>query len=252
MSLIVAVCVPTGIVMSGDSRTSVMAHRPNAAPASAPASVDPLAPEPTPPILDMPPTPQPAPYWIQTGLIVSDSTYKVIDLYKRYGVSTCGASYVDGMPIAHHIEVFQFKNVNAPETVNALSEALLIFFRAMVPIPNIFFHVTGYVGEEPWIVVIDVSAGTFSRLNSTALKYGAWWNGDTAIAGRLAAGTNASIDCSALNVQDAVDLSRHLIRTTIDQMRFELSFPTVGGPTDTLLVTPKVAEFLKRKELTCT
>ena len=52
-----------------------------------------------------------------------------------------------------------------------------------------------------------------------------------------------------MNLQDAVDYSRHLIRTTIDQMRFEPRFSTVGGPIDTLIITPHEAKFLEHKIL---
>lgn len=54
-----------------------------------------------------------------------------------------------------------------------------------------------------------------------------------------------------MSLQDAVDFSRHLIRATIDQMRFEPKFPTVGGEIDTLLITNKIVDFLQQKSLKC-
>jgi hypothetical protein len=50
-------------------------------------------------------------------------------------------------------------------------------------------------------------------------------------------------------LQDAVDYAVHLIRTTIDTMRFEPRFPGVGGAIDVLVVTPGEMRWVQRKEL---
>ena len=52
-----------------------------------------------------------------------------------------------------------------------------------------------------------------------------------------------------MNLQDAIDYSRHLIRTTIDQMRFEPRFATVGGNIDTLVITNASTEFIDLKKI---
>lgn len=248
MSLIVTVVVPTGIVMSGDSRTSILANKPVD---QAEQRADE---QPTPPTEVRPQenadNSQPAP-WFQTGLPVSDSTYKVFQLFDRFGVSTCGASFIDGMPIAHHIEAYQASATQLPTTTDILANGLLGYFRAMTPAPKVWFHVAGYDNGEPWAQYVNVFSNSVERGNSATNKYGAWWNGDFEIANRLAGGPSVKMDCSCLNVQDAVDFSRHLVRATIDQMRFELNFPTVGGPIDTLLIKPIKATFLSRKEPKC-
>ena len=51
-------------------------------------------------------------------------------------------------------------------------------------------------------------------------------------------------------LQDAIDYAIHLIRTTIDSLRFEPRYPSVGGPIDVLIVTPDGMEWVQRKELT--
>jgi hypothetical protein len=51
-------------------------------------------------------------------------------------------------------------------------------------------------------------------------------------------------------LQDAVDYAVHLIRSTIDTMRFEPRFPSVGGAIDVLAVAPEGARWVQRKELT--
>ncbi len=54
---------------------------------------------------------------------------------------------------------------------------------------------------------------------------------------------------AAMPLQDAVDYAVHLIRTTIDTMRFEPRFPGVGGAIDVLAVTPSEMRWVQRKEL---
>jgi len=242
MSLIVTAFVPTGIVMSGDSRTTVTLPAPVQSEASSTSQEGTLATEVT----------QPATQ-IHTQVVLSDATYKVFLLFKRYGVSTCGAALIAGMPVAHHIEKFEQSQTNDPETTQALADALVAYFRNLNPIPVVWFHVAGYDDETPWIMFIEVDQNRVSRrnLNGAALTYSAIWNGDFDIAGRLGNAATARFAFDALNIQDAVDFSRHIIRTTIDQMRFELNFPTVGGPIDTLLITVKSSEFLLRKQIKC-
>ena len=53
----------------------------------------------------------------------------------------------------------------------------------------------------------------------------------------------------ATRSQDAVDYTTHLIRTTIDELRFEPRSPSVGGPIDVLGITPSEPRFGQRKEL---
>ena len=49
--------------------------------------------------------------------------------------------------------------------------------------------------------------------------------------------------------QDAVGYAVHLIRTTIDELRFEPRPPSVGGPIDVPGITPSEARSGPRKEL---
>jgi hypothetical protein len=50
-------------------------------------------------------------------------------------------------------------------------------------------------------------------------------------------------------IQDAIDYAVHLIRTTIDTLRFEPRYPSVGGPIDVLVLTPGGMQWVQRKEL---
>ena len=96
-----------------------------------------------------------------------------------------------------------------------------------------------------------MAAGTQLRHNLDAanmkVQYGLFWGGDGDIVGRLMQKINVPID--VMNLQDAVDFTRHLVRTTTDQLRFEARIATVGGPVDTLTATPVRVRFVARKEL---
>ena len=55
---------------------------------------------------------------------------------------------------------------------------------------------------------------------------------------------------AAMPLQDAIDYAIYLIRTTIDSLRFEPRFPTVGGAIDVLVITPQEKPyFVQKKEL---
>jgi len=102
---------------------------------------------------------------------------------------------------------------------------------------------------------VDAHQNSINRINvtqgTTNIDYGIVRGGDTAIVDRLLSQPQFNPPFQVMNLQDAIDYSRHLIRSTIDQMRFEPRFATVGGAIDTAVVTPSASQFLARKELHC-
>ena len=80
------------------------------------------------------------------------------------------------------------------------------------------------------------------------VQYGILRSGDIQVVNRLIEKTQLPL-FAAMPLQDAVDYAVHLIRTTIDTMRFEPRFPGVGGPIDVLLITPGGTRWVQRKEL---
>ena len=80
------------------------------------------------------------------------------------------------------------------------------------------------------------------------VQYGITRAGDTVVANRLIDASHLPL-FPAMPLQDAVDYAVHLIRATIDTMRFEPRFPSVGGPIDVLVVTPGGVRWVQRKEL---
>lgn len=234
MSLIVAVYVPTGIVISGDSRTTGTTQQQIPDPQVAGQNIT-----------------------VQTNIKLSDSTEKVFKLFNRYGVGTYGDALINSLPIAHYVEQFEANNIqNPPATTPALVAALLLFFRNLNPNLRGGLIIGGNDNNIPHLYAVDIFANTSTRHNVVAgtqtIQYGLVRGGDTDIVNRLLNNPQLIPLFDVMSLQDAVDFSRHLIRATIDQMRFEPKFPTVGGEIDTLLITNKSTQFLQHKSLKCT
>jgi len=192
---------------------------------------------------------------VQTSVVLSDAANKIFLVDKKFGVGTFGDALVQNMPIAHYIEQFQSQAGRAPATTTqGVANDLLRYFRTLNPIPNIGLIVVGYDGSDPWVVTVDVPNNATTRRNRNAqngqIEYGILRGGDTAIVDRLLSQPQFNPPFQVMNLQDGVDFSRHLIRATIDQMRFEPRFATVGGPIDTLVITAAAADFLVQKSLT--
>ena len=234
MSLIISVYVPAGIVISGDSRVigTLLQQVPQPTERNPEAAIT-----------------------VQTQIKISDFASKIFLVYDKYGVGTFGDAIINNIPIAHHISLFQAQNSNIPQSVEHLAQALLQYFSASSPIPNVGFIVAGYKGIIPWVFGVNPQAQSIERVNITGetsqLNYGIVRGGDTAIVDRLLSQAQFNPLFDVMNLQDAVDYSRHLIRLTTEQMRFEPRVATVGGEIDTLILTPNEAKFLYCKELHC-
>ena len=140
-----------------------------------------------------------------------------------------------------------------PADTPTFADALLAYFRGLAAGANLGFAVAGYDASVPFVFELHVGQSKKKRWNvdaaGTGLEYGVFYGGDIDIVQRLLNAPNSMPPFALLNLQDAVDLSRHLIRTTIDQMRFEPRFGTVGGHVDTITLTAARTRFLLRKEL---
>ncbi len=106
-----------------------------------------------------------------------------------------------------------------------------------------------------------MSAKTCVRLNDPK---NVWisWQGETDILTRLVNpvglkqpnGTYIDlpffpIETSFFTLQDAIDFSLYAVKTTTDTMRFQTRDKTVGGPVDILVLKPKEAKWVQKKEL---
>lgn len=221
--------VPTGIVLAGDSRATGE---------SSTDSVDPSDPNKT--IKKV------------MQLMLSDAANKVFKVHGRFGVGVNGAGTIASLPVAHYIEKFELDNQQPATNTTDLANAILTYFRNITPIPACNFTVVGFDGE-PFLFTVDVSGNSATRQGfdgaSGTLQYGPFMGGDIAIVQRLLSDPTHNPPFQLMNIQDAADFARHLIRTTIDQLRFEPRFATVGGPIDTLVVTPAGCAFIEQKAL---
>jgi len=232
MSLVVCVYVPTGMVLSADSRTTGTTSQTVADPSSPDAQLV-----------------------VQTNVVLSDAANKLFLLFERYGVETYGDANANDLPIAHYIEQNEAGYAETPPaTTHDCSEGLLAHFNSLDPKPNIGLVVAGYDNLVPNLESLDLNNNSIVRFNvddNDQVQYGILRAGDTAVVDRLLSQPEFNPSFNVMQLQDAVDYSRHLTRSTIDQLRFEPRFATVGGPIDTLVVQPTGARWLARKELQC-
>jgi hypothetical protein len=234
MSLVIAAFVPTGIVLSADSRTTGTSRG---------------APQPVPGNASLQTV-------LETNLVLSDSASKLFLLFKSYGVATVGDALVNNLPIAKHVAQYEASVVGAPpQTVQACAQGLLAFFRTLAPIPNVVLLVAGYDGVVPWVNSVEVQNNVTSRLNVNAagqVLFGLLKMGETAVVDRILSQPQFNPLFDVMQLQDAADYSRYLVRSTIDEMRFEPRFATVGGPIDTLVLQSTGGQWLALKELRAT
>lgn len=231
MSLVVTVYVPSGIVMAGDSRMTVQRSEEKAE-----AEVKTI---------------------VQQHLVLSDNAYKVVELRSiGVGISIYDAGIINNQPADSQVHRFEEEAVTPDDDVTTVGEKFLKYFQDNFPGVAVGYHIAGY-REENKVSVPHVLVGHtvreqgLRRVNADAeakVQYGITRAGDTLIANRLIDANHLPL-FAAMPLQDAVDYAVHLIRTTIDTMRFEPRFPSVGGAIDVLVVTPDGMRWVQRKEL---
>ncbi len=232
MSLVVTVYVPSGIVMAADSRMTVQRSD------------------------DRDEGEQKV--RVQQQLVLSDNASKVVELRKvGVGVSVYDAGVINNQPVDSHVHRFEEEAVTPDDDVISVSSKLVEYFQTNFPGVAVGYHVGGYRldgrASIPYVLVgHTVREPGAKRVNADdegKVLYGITRAGDTLVANRLIDPNHLPL-FAAMPLQDAVDYSVHLIRTTIDTMRFEPRFPSVGGPIDVLVVTPGGGmRWVQRKEL---
>jgi hypothetical protein len=228
MSLAVVVWTPTGLVMAADSRTSITYTRENKHGQKS-ATMD----------------------------VLTDHTYKLVLLERcRVGISTYGVSHPGGLPVDAHLRIFEQERVTPEDCAPEVAEKLQAYFQEKFPKMNLWFFVVGYREEDkvsiPYVYNVNVEKNAITRVN--VQPNGERWpggvsrGGATDIVNRLIAADRLP-EFGLLPLQDAVDYAIFLVEVTTKAMRFEPGIDTVGGPIDVLVITPKEAFFLQRKEL---
>ena len=231
MSLAVTVYVPAGIVIAADSRTTLTRREERDVEGKRVS--------------------------VEQPLVLSDNACKVIALQKvPVGVATYGVAVIQNRMVDSHVASFEEEALAPEDDAESVAGKLVDYFRDQFPGVTVGFYVAGYRSEEGRAVAQVFHCHTtneppvkrINRDGTGRVVFGVARGGDTLIANRLIAKDHLPI-FSAMPLQDAVDYAIHLIRTTIDELRFEPRFPSVGGPIDVLVITPSELRFVQRKEL---
>ncbi len=231
MSLVVTVYVPSGIVMAVDSRMTVLRSEEREE--------------------------EGRKVKVQQQIVLSDNAYKAVALRSiGVGISVYDAGVINNQPVDSHVHRFEEEAITPEDDVASCGEKFLSFFQTNHPNVPVGFHVAGYRMEDrtsaPFVFVGHTTKQPgVRRVNVHAegkVQYGILRSGDIQVVNRLIEKTQLPL-FAAMPLQDAVDYSVHLIRTTIDTMRFEPRFPGVGGAIDVLVVTPTEMRWVQRKEL---
>lgn len=231
MSLVITVYVPSGIVMAADSRVTVTREEKKEAEGQQ--------------------------VTLKEQIVLSDNAYKVVNLRAvRVGVGAFDTGIIKDQPVDTHIRRFEEEAITEGDTVTTVPEKLIQYFQRNFPKVPVGFHVGGYTTERRLSVPYVFGCHTtgkprVQRVNvrgKGTIQYGILRSGDRLVVNRLITDEFLPL-FAAMPLQDAIDYAVYLIRTTIETLRFEPRYPSVGGPIDVLVVTPDKAGFVQRKEL---
>jgi hypothetical protein len=252
MTVTIGIAVPEGIIIAGDSRTTYVNAR----------------------------------GWPK---ISSDYTQKVYQITSKVGAGTFGWAILNGNNINSLVEEFKDHQKNEAN-INEVLPAFIDYFedqynkhiaagfdQPVSPNSSAFgFILAGYDDKKVGKVFVCHFPGKIMRELSSTSSPGATWQGQTDIISRIIKGFDPRLDLSLfpqelrdnlskgeyviyfnrMNLQDAVDFSVFLVRTTIDMQRFSdgiISVPGdiagVGGFIDVLLITNKETKWIQKKEL---
>lgn len=231
MSLVVTLYVPSGIVMAADSRMTVLRAEDRGEGEQKTR--------------------------VEQQLVLSDSAYKVVDLKTvSVGMSLYDAGMIDNQPMESHVRRFEEEALSHNDDVRSVANKFMEYLQKKHPTANVGFHVAGYRTEGkasvPYVLVgHTIHEKTTRRVNATEegqLQFGVVRAGDVLVANRLIDPNYLPL-FAAMPLQDAIDYAVHLIRATIDTLRFEPRYPSVGGPIDVLVIRADGLQWVQRKEL---
>lgn len=212
-------------------------------------------------------------------IVQSDANFKLFLAPNGVGISTCGDASINGEPLAGYIEAFMDEEIaqvlDSPiegddviegGEVDKVADQLLAYFKKLPGPPDIAFHVAGYRTDgtkrvqQIWRVA--VKSGEKTLVNTNGEK-GVLWDGEGDFMYRLIQPVyrkteqgeyvsleNPDIAFHYFTIQDAIDFAVYATRTTVDSIRFVATrSKTVGGPIDVLVIKPRDAFWVQRKQL---
>ena len=204
------------------------------------------------------------------SITASDTNNKVFQIKDKFGLATFGTADINGIPISGYINQFIEEKIEAKTEIDEIPKYLHEFFGDSLGKPHTLFYLCGYKIENgisvPYIYFIDINTATTNRINfkEDKIRYGANWGGESEVMTRLLNNIKihngdkwidmeaTSIPFNFFTLQDAIDFSIYVVRTTIETFRFQQRIKTVGGPIDILAIKPNEIKWIKKKELTTT
>lgn len=246
MSLIVTIHVNEGIVMASDSRSSV-----------------------TLPELLNEGSDGNAKVIKETMVHFSDTSYKTFLMDGKIGISTCGNATINNMPISGYIE--EFIRENSGCMIDELPQKIRDYFQALESNRCTTFFIAGYSEDDTGLkqkvfrVNTNVNQADSIEICNTSFP-GASWDGERDVVSRLFSDLylkhidNTGVESYTKHItydlairhftlQDAIEFAEFVISATINSMKFQRRAKTVGGPVDILVIKPKEAFWIQRKEL---
>jgi hypothetical protein len=236
MSFIIAVYVGEGIVLASDSRTTY--HKTDNAESKT---------------------------VIRMGVHTSDTADKTFICPNGCGISTCGDSSINGIPITGRIQSFIREKITADTRCSDMPQLLIDTFNDGTSVPDTKFIVAGYdktdSGFTQSVYKVHVKSETFQQVNSLGVQ-GATWDGEITTLTKLIQPTaiknpngtysdlpHHEILWNFFTLQDAVGFAKYAVETTINTMHYQNVVETVGHPIDILVIQPDGARWISKKEL---
>jgi hypothetical protein len=196
---------------------------------------------------------------------------KLFPVGKRVGLATYGAGFINGRSIYNHVIELAPKLPGAEDGTgdfDVICDAIKDYFHQQLLVemkgvgqdPNLFpdgwlysgFQVVGFArGKNGEFLARRSHIGIGKKAECKDVNFPCYVTGDLSVVSLLWAnpqGANANF--GAFSLQDAIDYSKFLIRTTADYQRFSGNMPTVGGEIDIALVTNhRGFQWIAQKEL---
>lgn len=247
MTLIVSLRIPDGIVLAGDSLSTLMGQ------GQLEATIGVTCPE----CNHEHEIQESSSIFSVTGATFSYAQ-KVFPFYEKFGVGTFGAGLIANKSVYFAMRLFEERLqedkksfTGVTEVAREIGEEIHTLLIEQLnrentsvdafPENQIFlgFQVVGYDFAEP--KTIEVLIGKEVRFQNLG-KLGCTVSGSreivNAIWGLYETDPYSQPPYPVLSLQDAIDYAEFLIRTTIAHQRFAQKPPTVGGDIDIALVTP--------------
>ena len=217
MTLIVSVIFPDGIVIAGDSRTTIQNE--------------------------------------DGSTEFQDNTQKVFPFCEKFGVATCGRAYIDCKSIYCQMRLFEQQlneNGTSFADVTEAAKAIDTHFHQLLNASNYHpsskkqlfgFHVDGYHDTQPKRVLLDIQIGRKVH-ERVCTDFDCYYNGDDATVQEILneLGPPPPSFFGQCSLDEAIDYVDSLFRETSSRA------PSVGCPIDIALVTPSGGFEWKRKK----